>query len=220
MISGPQIPASGGLVAYGRNVQSPQPAARPDEVEVRRSRRRRRTVSAYREGDRTIVLIPARFTQAEERQWVQTMLGKLEAGDRRRRPSDDELAERAEDLSERFLGGLARPTSIRWVDNQRSRWGSCTPTDGTIRISRRVQGMPAYVLDYVLLHELAHLLAPGHGREFWKLLESFPRTDRARGYLEGVAHAAGLDLDPWLDATELSDPALDGAAALEVGSSD
>ena len=88
------------------------------DVEVRRSRRRRRTVSAYREGGRTIVLIPARFTKAEERQWVATMLDRLATGDRRRRPSDAELASRAEELSRRYLGGVARPTSIRWVANQ------------------------------------------------------------------------------------------------------
>ena len=151
-------------------------------------------MSAYRENGRTIVLIPARFTRAEERQWVATMLAKLDKGDQRRRPSDDQLVKRATELSQRHLGGLAKPTSIRWVTNQNSRWGSCTPADGTIRISARVQGMPAYVLDYVILHELAHLLAPGHGPEFWRLLTSYPRTERARGYLEGVAATAGLDL--------------------------
>ncbi|HEY3535498.1 MAG TPA: M48 family metallopeptidase [Pedococcus sp.] len=164
------------------------------QVEVRRSRRRRRTVSAYREDGRTIVLIPARFTRAEEQEWVATMLERLDKGDRRRRPSDAELATRAAELSRRFLRGLARPTSIRWVTNQSSRWGSCTPADGTIRISARVKGMPGYVLDYVILHELAHLLAPGHGPEFWSLLQGYPRLERARGYLEGVAATAGLDL--------------------------
>jgi predicted metal-dependent hydrolase len=167
--------------------------ATPD-VEVRRSRRRRRTVSAYREGGRTIVLIPARFTKAEERRWVDTMVERLAQGDRRRRPSDAQLSRRAGELSQRYLGGLARPTSIRWVGNQQSRWGSCTPADGTIRISSRVKGMPGYVLDYVVLHELAHLLSPGHGPEFWALLSGYPRLERARGYLEGVAATAGLDL--------------------------
>ena len=158
-----------------------------DEIEVRRSRRRRRTVSAYREGSRTIVLIPSRFSAAEERTWVEAMMRKLAAGDKRRRPSDQQLLARAADLSERYLGGLAEPVSIAWVTNQSSRWGSCTPADGTIRLSVRVKGMPSWVVDYVILHELTHLLQPGHGREFWSLLESYPRTERARGFLEGVA---------------------------------
>lgn len=201
-----RLHASIGVLAYLRSVSNP-------EVEVRRSRRRRRTVSAYREGGRTIVLIPARFTKAEEQQWVTTMLDKLAAGDRRRRPSDAQLAARAEDLSERYLGGLATPTSIRWVSNQRSRWGSCTPADGTIRISTRVRGMPAYVLDYVILHELSHLLVPGHGKDFWALLGSYPRTERARGYLEGVSATAGLEMGE-------DEPVDDRDAALEFGSGD
>jgi len=162
------------------------------EIEVRRSGRRRRTVSAYREGGRTVVLIPARFSAAEERAWVDAMIRKLAAGDKRRRPSDKQLQERATDLSSRFLGGLAKPVSIAWVTNQSTRWGSCTPSEGTIRISARVKGMPPWVLDYVILHELTHLLEPGHGGEFWSLLASYPRTERARGYLEGVAATAGL----------------------------
>jgi predicted metal-dependent hydrolase len=149
-------------------------------VEVRRSGRRRRTVSAYREGGRTIVLIPARFTKAEERHWVDTMLGRLAAGDRRRRPDDAELSARARALSARYLADAARPRSVRWVGNQMS------------RVSERLKGMPGYVLDYVLLHELAHLLRPAHDREFWRLLGAYPRVERARGYLEGVAAAAGL----------------------------
>jgi predicted metal-dependent hydrolase len=184
------------------------------DIEVRRSRRRRRTVSAYREGDRTIVLIPARFTKAEEQQWVATMVERLARGDRKRRPSDAQLTSRAAELSQRHLGGLARPTSIRWVTNQNSRWGSCTPADGTIRISTRVKGMPAYVLDYVILHELAHLLAPGHGPEFWSLLKGYPRLERARGYLEGVAATAGLGLSDGAVDDEL------GQAALDFGPSD
>ncbi|HET8614761.1 MAG TPA: M48 family metallopeptidase [Actinomycetales bacterium] len=164
-------------------------------VEVRRSRRRRRTVSAYREAGRTVVLIPAAFTRRQEQEWVATMVARLERQDRRRRPSDSALASRAAELSGRYLGGAARPTSVAWVDNQRSRWGSCTPLDGTIRISSRVRGMPSWVLDYVLLHELAHLIQPRHGPHFWALLESYPRTERARGYLEGVAATAGLQLE-------------------------
>lgn len=162
-----------------------------EEIEVRRSRRRRRTVSAYREGGRTIVLIPSRFSAAEERTWVEAMMRKLAAGDKRRRPSDQQLLARAADLSQRYLGGLAEPVSIAWVTNQSSRWGSCTPADGTIRLSVRVKGMPSWVVDYVILHELTHLLQPGHGREFWSLLESYPRTERARGFLEGVAATTG-----------------------------
>jgi predicted metal-dependent hydrolase len=164
------------------------------QVEVRRSARRRRTVSAYRDGDRTVVLIPARMSRAEEREWVAVMLERLAKQDRKLRPSDRDLPARATELSRTWLAGRARPASVRWVGNQGSRWGSCTPVDRTIRLSSRLQGMPSWVVDYVLVHELAHLLVPGHGPDFWALVEEFPRTERARGYLEGVSATAGLDL--------------------------
>ena len=167
-----------------------QPTQDLSQVEIRRSRKRVRTVTAWREGDRTIVAIPARFTRAQEHEWVRRMLARLAAQERRRRPSDEELMTRAAELSAKYLDGRARPTAVRWSTNQGRRWGSCTPSDGTIRISDRVRGMPRWVLDYVLLHELAHLLHAGHGPEFWAELDAYPRTLRARGFLEGYAYAA------------------------------
>jgi predicted metal-dependent hydrolase len=180
----------------GGRPSAPSRRAGTSAVEVRRSARRRRTVSAYREGDRTIVLIPARMSEAEERRWVGVMLEKLAAQESRRVLGDDELARRSRRLSEQYLGSRAVPASVRWVTNQNTRWGSCTPAEGSIRLSHRLQGMPDYVVDYVLLHELAHLLVPGHGPRFWRLLEAYPRTERARGYLEGIVAADRLPLLP------------------------
>ncbi|MFD7747169.1 M48 family metallopeptidase [Streptomyces sp. NPDC059698] len=187
-----ESPARGAGSSPRRAESRPARAAAASAVEVRRSTRRRKSVSAYREGDRTIVLIPARMSQAEERRWVGVMLDKLAAQESRRVPGDTELSERAARLSAQYFDGRARPLSVRWVTNQNSRWGSCTPAEGSIRLSHRLQGMPEYVVDYVLLHELAHLLVPGHGPDFWRLLEAYPRTERARGYLEGVAAAGQL----------------------------
>ena len=202
-------PVQAGAVAkpvQARAVDEPvQVAAVPDAVEVRRSARRRRTVSAYRDGDRTVVLVPARLTRAEERQWVAVMLERLASQEARLRPSDQQLLSRAQELSARFLDGRARPRSVRWAGNQGSRWGSCTPADASIRLSTRLQGMPAWVVDYVLLHELAHLLVPGHGPDFWALVSSHPRTERARGYLEGVSATAGLGLSDVADDPDAAD---------------
>jgi predicted metal-dependent hydrolase len=172
-------------------------ARRPVTVDVRRSARRRRTVSAYRDADTIVVMIPARFTRAEEAEWVARMIERLDTrgSRRRRRPTGDAaLAERAAQLSATYLDGRAVPHSVRWVGGMRTRWASCTPADATIRLSERLQQMPDWVQDYVLLHELAHLLVPGHGPRFWALLERYPRTERARGYLDGVSAAGGLDL--------------------------
>lgn len=153
-------------------------------------------MSAYREGDRTIVLIPARMTAEEEGRWVSVMLDKLAAQEHRTLLGDDELKKRAAELSQRYLQGRAQPDSVRWVTNQNARWGSCTPALGSIRLSHRLQGMPEYVLEYVLLHELAHLLVPGHGPRFWQLLDVYPYTERARGFLEGVIAAERLPYVP------------------------
>jgi predicted metal-dependent hydrolase len=165
-------------------------------VEVRRSVRRRRTVSAYRDGERIVVLIPARFTRAEEEQWVAKMVARLDTGTNRRTRragTDAALLRRAAQLSAEFLDGRAEPVSVRWVANMRTRWASCTPVDRTIRLSDKLRTMPPWVQDYVLLHELAHLLVPGHGRAFWALVGRYPRTERARGYLDGISAAASLD---------------------------
>lgn len=120
------------------------------------------------------------------------MLSRLAAREERRSPDSATLHNRALDLAERYLDGLARPESVRWVDNQSNRWGSCTPEDGSIRLSRRLAGMPEWVVDYVLLHELVHLIVPHHGQGFWDLVRRYPKADRARGYLEGVSAAARL----------------------------
>jgi predicted metal-dependent hydrolase len=171
-------------------VEKPSPSR---SVEVRRSRRRKRTVSAYRDGDTIVVMIPARMSQAEEQEWVATMIERVTRAERRRRPSDEDLEARAAALSRRYLDDLAEPTSVRWVTNQRARWGSCTPADGTIRLSQRLQGMPSYVIDYVLLHELAHLLVHGHDDDFWAWVNRYDLTERARGFLEGVSATANSD---------------------------
>lgn len=146
-------------------------------------------MTAYRQDGRTIVAIPDRFTMAEEREWVDRMVAKLAARRSRTRPSDTELEARARTLSERYLGGQARPTSVAWSTRQRRRWGSCSVGEGAIRISTRLRGAPGWVLDYVLLHELAHLLSAGHGPQFWSLLGGYPHTERARGFLDGWAFA-------------------------------
>jgi len=162
---------------------------------VRRSHRRTRTVSAYRKDGKVIVMIPARFTRAEESEWVDTMLGKLARSEQRGRRTDEQLMRRARDLSREYLRGKAQPTSVRWVSNMTTRWGSCTTGEGTIRLSDRLRTMPAWVIDYVLLHELAHLLEPNHDERFWAWVDRFPKSERAKGYLEGIAAAANLDLE-------------------------
>ncbi|GAA4660153.1 M48 family metallopeptidase [Amycolatopsis dongchuanensis] len=180
-------------------VRNPQ-----QKVEVRRSARRRSTVSAYRDGDTLVVLIPARMSQAEEKHWVAEMERKLQRAESRRaspaRQSDSALMARCAQLSARYLDN-ALPKSVRWVPPMRTRWASCTPADATIRVSERLRDVPSWVLDYVLVHELAHLRVPGHDAEFWSLVRRYPKTERAMGYLEGLSAAAGWGISE-LDGEE------------------
>jgi predicted metal-dependent hydrolase len=111
---------------------------------------------------------------------------------------DDYLAERANRLNERYFGGQLSWNSIRWVSNMRRRLGSCTnggPTDGDIRISDRIRGWPEWVIDYVVAHEIVHRTHPNHSRAFWEMLSAYPRTERARGFIEGVSFAENVPLD-------------------------
>jgi predicted metal-dependent hydrolase len=155
-------------------------------VEVVRSARRRKTVQARRVGDVLRVAIPATMTRAEEDRWVTEMRRRFE---RRASTERIDLPARAGELARRYR--LPPPASIRWVDNQTTRWGSCTSSTGTIRISSAVAAFPDWVVDYVLVHELAHLAVPDHSPEFWSLVGRYPRTERARGFLI----AKGLDPD-------------------------
>jgi predicted metal-dependent hydrolase len=166
------------------------------KVEVVRSRRRHKTVQARQVGDVVRVSVPATMSRAEEERWVNEMLRRI---GRRQRSTSPDLHERARTLAGKF--GLATPTSTRWVDNQVYRWGSCTPSDGTIRISSRLAKEPPWVLDYVLVHELAHLHVSGHGQRFWEIVNRYPLAERARGFLM----ARGLE-DP--DGTPGLEPSI------------
>ena len=166
------------------------------DVEVRRSKRRRRTVSAYRDGERIVVLIPAYMSRQEEDEWVETMVARVEKSERQAIPTDEELYDRAVSLSDAYLGGLAMPHSVRWVSNQKQRWGSCTPADRTIRLSERIQKMPPWVVDYVIVHELAHLFETAHDVQFWSWVDRYPQAERAKGYLLGWSSASKVEPPP------------------------
>lgn len=163
-----------------------------EQVFVRRSARRHRSVSiARRDGD-LVIAIPASFSARQERQWVTKMIDQMAAREQRSAParrSDADLARLAAQLGERYLGGRTHPTSVTWSTRQNTRWGSCTSSEGTIRLSHRLQGMPQWVIESVLMHELCHLLVPDHGPAFQELMNRYPRAAEAKGFLDGVTWA-------------------------------
>ena len=156
--------------------EAPNPT--PLAVEVIRSTRRTKTAQARLVGSTVEIRIPARCSSEEERELVDHFTTKFE---RSRSTDSIDLAVRARRLAERYR--LPMPESIRWVSNQRYRWGSCTPSQSTIRLSDQLAEFPSWVIDYVIVHELAHLVESGHDAAFWSLVEAYPLTERARGFL-------------------------------------
>ena len=154
-------------------------------LEIHRSPRRRRGGQAVVREGRVVLRLPAGLPPAEEEAMVDALLGKvLRARARRQRGGDAALQRRAEELADRYLDGV-RASSVRWSPRMRHRYGSCTVATGEIRISDRLALHPAYVLDYVLVHELAHLLVRRHDARFHALVDRYPEVARAQGYLEG-----------------------------------
>jgi len=113
------------------------------------------------------------------------MRQRLERRMRRFRPTDERLAERARALNLRHFGGRLRWTSIAYAEMAHT-WGSCTFTVGAIRIARRAAALPEWVLDYLLVHELAHLEHSDHGPAFHELENRYPLTERAKGFLMAI----------------------------------
>ncbi len=166
-------------------------------VEVRVSKRRKKTAAAHWEGDRIVVVVPAHLRGAE----LDQMVDELSRRVARHRPhlhaSDELLEQRAVALGLRYLDGVT-PSSIRWSTTQKKRWGSCTMLTREIRISERLRVAPEWVLDAVIVHELAHLIEPNHSPRFRQLEQRFPRRHEADIYLAGYSlglHMPEVGLD-------------------------
>jgi Protein of unknown function DUF45 len=170
-------------------VARPEPEAAsepgPPEVEVRISNRRKKTSEAKWVGGRIVVSVPAHMSVAERQKTVEWLVKRLTSKYRSRSAVGDEhLLARALVLAERYKTG-ARPTSVRWVTNQTARWGSCSFHSGEIRLSHRLRTVPDWVLDSVIVHELAHLVHPNHSAAFHRLANEYPRHHEAGIYLAG-----------------------------------
>ena len=156
------------------------------QIEVVRSRRRRKTVQAQLVDGVLRIAIPDHLSSKEEDHWVERMRGRFAPN---ADPESIDLPARAEKLANRYH--LPRPERISWSNRQRTIWGSCTVETRTVRISLRVAPFPPWVLDYVIVHELAHLVEADHGPAFWELVNRYPMAERARGYLLAKGDGAG-----------------------------
>jgi len=169
--------------------ESTLPGITEGEIVVIRSSRRKKNISAYRQGGRIVVSIPARMSKADERAMVPEMVAKIRAQEAVATMSEETLLIRVAELLTQFAPEIsARPASVNWRA-MRERWGSCTGIDRSIRISDRLKGAPDYVLDYVLFHEAIHLEYFDHGEQFKELLARFPLEGQAEAYLQGYEAA-------------------------------
>ena len=161
------------------------------DYKIIRSTRRKKSISALRRNGIIEIHIPARTTKRQEAELIPEMIAMLLTRESRSLRSESELTAKADQLLANLLPEFSeRPASITWR-KMKDRWGSCTTVDRTIRLSDRLATVPAYVLDWVIFHELIHLRIPDHGKAFTALLERFPEGDRAQAYLDG--YVAGLN---------------------------
>ncbi len=166
------------------------------DVRIIRSERRQRTISARMEEGVLVVRLPAGMPAEQEQEWVERMRQRVLGRQRNvELNADGALRRRAEELNRTYFGGALHIADIRYVLNQDARWGSCTTNQGTIRLSDRLAHVPDWVRDYVIVHELAHLLRADHSPTFWRLVQRYKLAERARGYLMALGLEEG-DLSP------------------------
>lgn len=168
-------------------------------VTLTRDRRLRTSARWTLRGDTIVVRVPASVRRDQIDRLLDDIIAQvLKQRARARRQHDDDLDTRAQAINKRYFDGELCWHTIRWVSNMTHRLGSCTSggaTDGDIRISERIRAWPDYVIDYVIAHELVHRKYPHHGSDFWAYLARYPHTERARGFIEGVAYGEGADPD-------------------------
>lgn len=152
-------------------------------VRVIRSSRRKKTVSASMVQGELVIRLPARMSKKEEARWIEKIKEQMLSKARRPPRSDEYLLARAKTLNKKIFKDCIDLKSISFSDNQQKRHGSCDTLNCFIRISSRLKEMPDWVLDYVIVHELAHLLHPDHSPDFWMEVNRYPLAERARGFL-------------------------------------
>ncbi len=164
------------------------------EVEIQSSARRKKTGTAHWSGSRIIVQIPANVRGKDRTIFVDELVERLLTQRPQVAAGDGMLEERARLLAAQYNDGV-EPVSVRWVTNQQARWASCSPGTKEIRVSSRLRQCPEWVIDAVLVHELAHLQVADHSPAFYEIANRHPRQDDSELYLEGYALGLGLRIE-------------------------
>lgn len=163
-----------------------------DEWVVRVSRRRKRSMVAFREHGRIVVEVPGHLSASEQQRHIPPLVARFrEREESQAAPrAEAALTARARELYEIYVAPHAKGPEpvmgVRWVSNQNRRWGSCTAGTGEIRITDRLREVPTWVLDYVILHEVAHFEERHHNARFYSMVDQLPDVERAKGFLMGL----------------------------------
>jgi hypothetical protein len=181
-------------MAHSSSVTVEPPRFDRPEVEVRASAKRKKTGTAHWSGSRIVVQIPARLRGRERARFVDELVERLLTQRPQNAAGDASLEERARVLAELYLDGV-EAASVRWVANQRRRWASCSPASREIRVSSRLRQCPEWVIDAVLVHELAHLIEADHSAAFYDLANRHARQAECALFLDGFALGLGLRIE-------------------------
>ncbi len=155
-------------------------------VKIIRSAKRKRTIQAKMVNGTLWIYFPSGMTKDEEQKWIKEMKNRFAKKKRQQKLNKKgSLQKRAQQMNQQYFDG-ALQYYIKYVANQTSKFGSCTPKTKMIRISDRIATMPQWVQDYVIIHELAHLIHPNHSKKFWKTVHQYKYTERAIGYLIAI----------------------------------
>jgi len=156
------------------------------------TRKRVKNVNARLRGSTMLVSAPYGIPPGELDRVIADLARTLV---RRRHAREINGAPDLTELSRRVAARFPSPprfSAVAFSTTQRSRWGSYSGLDGAIRLHAALRTMPAWVLEAVVAHELAHAFHRHHSAAFWALLRSVcPETDRARSFLAGVSWLAG-----------------------------
>jgi len=164
------------------------------EVKIIRSQRRKRSVGARLVNDLLLISAPLSLSQDKldeiigdfklkfSRQKLKNELGK-----------EKNLLNLAKILNKQYFNNQLKIKGIEYSINQNSRFGCCNYHTAKILISHKIGLMPKWVRKYVLVHEMAHLIEPNHGRVFWEIVGRYKLAERARGYLMAFGFTNLLD---------------------------
>ncbi|MEO0092978.1 MAG: SprT-like domain-containing protein [candidate division WOR-3 bacterium] len=154
------------------------------EIKIRRSDRRKRTVSARLVGGTMFVNAPADIPEPRLQEIIEQLKRRLEKRKLKRELNQKEnLMAIYQKLNAQYFNNAIPVRSIEYSTEQSKKWGVCNIKNRSIRISHRLSAMPEWVRDYVIVHEMAHLVFPNHSEKFWQLVNRYKLAERARGYL-------------------------------------